>query len=35
VGRKCRAHDERSRGYFAWHRQAHFGKLIRQSPATP
>jgi hypothetical protein len=25
VGRKCRAHDERSRGYFAWHRQAHSG----------
>lgn len=35
VGRKCLAHDEPSRGYFAWHRQAHFGKLIRQSPTTP
>ncbi|MET3165436.1 UNVERIFIED_ORG: hypothetical protein ABIB19_003870 [Arthrobacter sp. UYEF10] len=35
VGRKCQAHDERSRGYFAWHRQAHFGKLIKQSQRTP
>jgi hypothetical protein len=31
VGRKCRAHDERSRGYFEWHRQAHSGKLSEQS----
>lgn len=30
LGRKCRAHDERSRGYFAWHRQAHSGKLIKK-----
>lgn len=35
VGRKCRAHDERSSGYFAWHRQAQFGKLIKQSQRTP
>ena len=34
VGRECRAHDERSRGYFAWHRHAHFGKLIKQSQRT-
>jgi hypothetical protein len=31
VGRKCGAHDERSRGYFAWRRAAHSGKLIKQS----
>ena len=35
VGRKCRAHDQRSRGYFAWHRQGHAGKMIKQSPRTP
>jgi hypothetical protein len=29
VGRKCRAHDERSRGYFAWHRAVHFGQPIK------
>lgn len=34
VGRKCRAHDERSRGYFAWHRQANFGKLIKHPQRT-
>jgi hypothetical protein len=35
VGRKCRAHDERSRGYFAWHRAVHFGQPIKQSKTTP
>lgn len=30
VGRKCPAHDERSRGYFAWHRQDHSGNLMKQ-----
>lgn len=34
MGRKCRAHDERSRGYFAWHRQAHSGKLVKQTRRT-
>ncbi len=34
VGRKCRAHDEQSRGYFAWHLQAHSGKLINQPQRT-
>lgn len=35
VGRKCQAHDERSRGYFAWHRAAHSGKPIEQAQRTP
>lgn len=30
MGRKCPAHDERSRGYFAWHRQVHSGKPIKR-----
>ncbi|GAB3564520.1 HNH endonuclease [Arthrobacter alkaliphilus] len=35
AGRKCRAHDERSRGYFAWHRQAHSGKVDQAGANTP
>jgi len=31
VGRKCRAYDERSRGYFAWHWAAHSGQPINKS----
>lgn len=30
VGRKClAAHDNRSSGYFDWHRQDHAGKLVQ------
>lgn len=30
IGRRCRAHDDNSRHYFAWHRQHHIGKLLEQ-----
>lgn len=30
AGRRCLAHDERSRGYFAWHQQTHHGRLAQQ-----
>jgi hypothetical protein len=35
VGRKCRAHDERSRGYFSWHRQAHSSQPTKRSRRMP